>query len=155
MFALLLPGFLIIRTFAPAGRQHKTRLDASEEKTFEVWTNFLADGTQTWSTKHAPPFTEAIKTTIWQVMKTDTQAERLPIRWSSIWSGVGVSTRRGSLIITRVSRLTWRVIEVFFTSNRRTCRRLTLLFLRPRLKLSPARPRLPARRPKQYRNRTR
>jgi PEP-CTERM motif-containing protein len=37
----------------------------------------LAGGTQTWSTTHAPAFTPAIESTIWQVLKTDTEAQAI------------------------------------------------------------------------------
>jgi len=43
----------------------------------EAWTNFLAGGTQTWSTTPAPAFTPAIESTIWQVLNTDTPAEAI------------------------------------------------------------------------------
>jgi hypothetical protein len=52
-------------------------LTPQEARTFQVWSNYLAKGPQTWSTVHAPPFTPAIRSTIWQVLKSDTQAQQL------------------------------------------------------------------------------
>ena len=52
-------------------------LTPAEAKTFEAWTKFLAEGTPTWSTTHAPAFTPAIESTIWQVLKTDTAAQSI------------------------------------------------------------------------------
>ncbi len=43
----------------------------------EAWTNFLAGGPQTWATTHAPAFTPAVRSTIWQVLKTDTEAQSI------------------------------------------------------------------------------
>jgi hypothetical protein len=60
-----------------AAATKKLVLTPSEVRTFEAWTNFLAAGTQTWSTTHAPAFTPAIESTIWQVLKTDTTAEAI------------------------------------------------------------------------------
>ena len=60
-----------------AATTKKFVLTASDAKTFEAWTNFLADGTETWSKTHAPPFTPAIESTIWQVLKTDTVTESI------------------------------------------------------------------------------
>jgi len=60
-----------------AAATKKLVLTPSEVQTFEVWTKFLSDGTETWSTTHAPPFTQAIKSTIWQVLKTDTAAQAI------------------------------------------------------------------------------
>lgn len=49
----------------------------ANEKVFVAWTHFLADGETTWSHKAAPVFTPAIRSTIWQVLKTDSQAQSL------------------------------------------------------------------------------
>jgi hypothetical protein len=60
-----------------AATTKKFVLTPSEAHVFQVWTNYLAQSPQTWSTTHAPAFTPAIKSTIWQVIKTDTQAQAL------------------------------------------------------------------------------
>jgi hypothetical protein len=62
---------------AQAAAAKRFVLTPQEARLFEVWSNYLAKGPQTWSTTHAPAFTPAIKTTIWQVLKTDTQAQQL------------------------------------------------------------------------------
>ena len=60
-----------------AATTKKLVLTPQELKTFEAWTRYLSEGTQTWSTTHAPAFTPAIRSTIWQVLKTDTQAQSI------------------------------------------------------------------------------
>jgi len=78
MSRVVLAGALILGVLPlQAATTKKFVLSASEVKTFKAWTNFLADGTQTWSTTHAPPITPAIKSTIWDVLKTDTVAEAI------------------------------------------------------------------------------
>jgi hypothetical protein len=78
LLPLVLTGFLIL-WIQPlqAATIKKLVLSPSEVKTFEAWTSFLAEGTQTWSKTHAPAFTPAIRSTIWQVLKTDTQAQSI------------------------------------------------------------------------------
>jgi hypothetical protein len=56
---------------------HKITLSPAEVQVFHHWTKFLSGGTPTWSTTHAPEFTPQIRSTIWQVIKTDTQAQSL------------------------------------------------------------------------------
>jgi hypothetical protein len=70
---LLIPGIQLVQ----AATTKKIVLTPSELKTFEAWTSYLAKGTDTWSMTHAPAFTPAIRTTIWQVLKTDTQAQSI------------------------------------------------------------------------------
>jgi hypothetical protein len=78
LLPLVLTGALILGIQPlQAATAKKFVLTPTEAKTFEAWTNYLAQGTQTWSTTHAPAFTPAIKSTIWQVLKTDTQAQSL------------------------------------------------------------------------------
>ncbi len=78
LLRIVLAGALILGVQPlQAATTKKFALTPSEAKTFEVWTNFLADGTETWSTTHAPPFTPAIRATIWQVLKTDTAAQSI------------------------------------------------------------------------------
>ncbi len=60
-----------------AATAKKLALTPSEVQTFEVWTKFLSAGVSTWTTTHAPAFTPAVESTIWQVLKTDTQAQSL------------------------------------------------------------------------------
>jgi hypothetical protein len=62
---------------AEAAAAKKLVLTPSDKQVFVAWTNFLSAGPSTWSAKHAPAFTPAINTTIWQVLKTDTQAQSL------------------------------------------------------------------------------
>jgi len=76
LFGVVLAGTLLFGVQSlQAATAKKFVLTPSEAKTFEAWTNFLSAGTETWSTTHAPAFTPAIKTTIWDVLKTDTTAE--------------------------------------------------------------------------------
>ena len=78
MFPLVLAGALILGIQPlQAATTKKFVLTPAEAKTFEAWTKFLAEGTQTWSTTHAPAFTPAIESTIWQVLKTDTEAQSI------------------------------------------------------------------------------
>jgi hypothetical protein len=62
---------------ARAAKIKKLVLTPSEAKVFVSWSHFLANGETTWSQRHAPAFTPAIRTTIWQILKTDTQAQSL------------------------------------------------------------------------------
>jgi hypothetical protein len=62
---------------ANAAAVKKYVITPSNERVFVAWTNYLSAGPQLWSTKHAPSFTPAIKSTIWQVLKTDTQDQSL------------------------------------------------------------------------------
>jgi hypothetical protein len=78
LFPLVLTGALLFGMQPlQAAATKKLVLSPSEARTFEAWTQFLAGGTQTWSTTHAPTFTAAIRSTIWQLLKTDTPAEAL------------------------------------------------------------------------------
>ena len=78
LFPLVLTGALLFGMQPlQAAATKKLVLRPSEAQTFEAWTNFLAGGTQTWSTTHAPAFTPAIKSTIWRVLKTDTEAQSI------------------------------------------------------------------------------
>ncbi len=78
LFRVVLAGALILAVQPlQAATTKKLVLTPTEAKTFEAWTNFLAEGTQTWSTTHAPAFTPAIESTIWQVLNTDTQAQAI------------------------------------------------------------------------------
>ena len=62
---------------AHAAAVKKFVVTPANERVFVAWTHFLSAGPQLWSRKHAPSFTPAIKTTIWQILKTDTQAQSL------------------------------------------------------------------------------
>jgi hypothetical protein len=55
----------------------KFTLTPGEAQVFRTWTKYLSTGPQVWSTTQAPTFTPAIRSTIWQVLKTDTQAQAL------------------------------------------------------------------------------
>ncbi len=78
MFRVVLASALILGVQPlQAAATKKLVLTPSEVRTFEVWTKFLSDGTETWSKTHAPPFTPAIKSTIWDVLKTDTTAQAI------------------------------------------------------------------------------
>ncbi|MGC8642026.1 MAG: hypothetical protein ACP5XB_19345 [Isosphaeraceae bacterium] len=55
----------------------KLALSPANAKVFVAWTNFLDKGEQTWSRTPAPSFSPAIRSTIWQVLKTDSQAQSL------------------------------------------------------------------------------
>lgn len=78
LLPLVLIGSLILGIpRLEAATTKKLVLTPSELKTFEAWTSFLAEGPETWSTTHAPAFTPDIRSTIWQVLKTDTQAQSI------------------------------------------------------------------------------
>jgi hypothetical protein len=78
LFPLVLTGALLFGMQPlQAAATKKFVLTPAEAKTFEAWTNFLAKGSQTWSTAHAPAFTPAVRSTIWQVLKTDTEAQSI------------------------------------------------------------------------------
>ena len=78
MFPLVLTGALLFGMQPlQAATTKRFVLTTAEAKTFEAWTKFLAEGTPTWSTTHAPAFTPAIESTIWQVLKTDTEAQSI------------------------------------------------------------------------------
>jgi hypothetical protein len=76
LFPLVLTGTLLFGMQPlQAAATKKLVLTPSEAQTFEAWTKFLAEGIQTWSTTHAPAFTPAIESTIWQVLNTDSAAQ--------------------------------------------------------------------------------
>lgn len=78
MFPLVFTGALLFGMQPlQAAATKKLVLTPSEAQTFEAWTKFLAEGTQTWSKTRAPAFTPAIRSTIWQVLKTDTEAQSI------------------------------------------------------------------------------
>ena len=78
LFPLVLTAALILGIQpVQAAAIKKLVLRASEAQTFEAWTKFLAAGTPTWSTTQAPAFTPAIRSAIWQVLKTDTEAQAI------------------------------------------------------------------------------
>jgi hypothetical protein len=62
---------------AQAAAVKKLVLTPAQERVFVVWTHYLSAGPETWAKTHAPPFTPAIRTTIWDVLKTETQAQSL------------------------------------------------------------------------------
>jgi hypothetical protein len=76
LLALLGAGLLGPRPVHGAAAK-KFVLTANEARVFQVWTNYLSAGPQVWSSTHAPAFTPAVRSTIWQVLKTDTQAQSL------------------------------------------------------------------------------
>ena len=78
LFQAVIAGSLITGVQpSQAAAAKKFILTGSEVKTFEAWTDFLAKGTQTWTRTHAPPFSPTIRSTIWQVLRTDTQAQSI------------------------------------------------------------------------------
>jgi hypothetical protein len=62
---------------AEAATTKRFALSAQEARVFQAWSNYLAQGPDTWSQTHAPAFTPAIRSTIWQVLRMDTQAQSL------------------------------------------------------------------------------
>jgi hypothetical protein len=62
---------------ANAAAVKKYVITPANERVFVAWTNFLSAGPQLWSKRHAPSFTPAIQSTIWQILKTDTQGQSL------------------------------------------------------------------------------
>jgi hypothetical protein len=62
---------------ANAAAVKKYVITPANERVFVAWTNFLSAGPELWSARHAPTFTPAIKSTIWQILKTDTQDQSL------------------------------------------------------------------------------
>jgi hypothetical protein len=76
LLCILGTGWLGVQP-ARAAATKKLVLTPTEAKVFVSWSHFLADGETMWSKRHAPAFTPAIKSTIWQILKTDTQAQSL------------------------------------------------------------------------------
>jgi hypothetical protein len=76
LLALLGAGLLGPRPVHGAAAK-KFVLTPGEARVFQVWTNYLSAGPQVWSSTHAPDFTPAIRSTIWRVLKTDTQGQSL------------------------------------------------------------------------------
>ncbi len=60
-----------------AAAAKKFVIPPSQVPVFRAWTKYRSQGPQIWSTRHAPPFTPAIRSTIWQVLKSDTQAQAI------------------------------------------------------------------------------
>ncbi|QEH33086.1 hypothetical protein OJF2_15830 [Aquisphaera giovannonii] len=60
-----------------AAATKKVTLSGQDARTFVAWNRFLAGGTPTWSARHAPDFSPMVRSTIWQIVKSDTQAEQL------------------------------------------------------------------------------
>jgi hypothetical protein len=75
VLAVLAAGWIGPRPVEGAAK--KLVLPPVEPQVFVAWSHYLATGPQTWSTTHAPAFTPAIRSTIWQVLKTDTQSHQL------------------------------------------------------------------------------
>jgi PEP-CTERM motif len=75
VLTLLAAGSIGPRPAEAAAR--KLKLNPAETKTFVAWSHYLATGPHTWSTTHAPAFSTAIRSTIWQIVKTDTQSQQL------------------------------------------------------------------------------
>jgi hypothetical protein len=76
----------------------------ANERVFVAWTKYLSAGPQVWSNKHAPSFTPAITSTIWQILKTDTQAQSLanPMIDYLLWRR-GLDPKRFTANHTRLS----------------------------------------------------
>jgi hypothetical protein len=81
-----LPAYLLLATIsvglfgpgvAEAAPTKRLALTPANARVFVTWTNFLDKGETTWSRRQAPSFTPAIRSTIWQVLKTDSQAQSL------------------------------------------------------------------------------
>ena len=119
LFRLVLAGALILGVQPlQAATTKRFVLTPAEAKTFEAWTKFLAEGTPTWSTTHAPAFTPAIESTIWQVLKTDTAAQSICQSDDRV---SGVASQSGSDPVHRLppESLTrpGAVIELSFSSS--------------------------------------
>jgi hypothetical protein len=89
---------------ANAAAVKKYVITPANERVFVAWTNFLTAGPQLWSEKHAPSFTPAIKSTIWQILKTDTQDQSLanPMIDYLLWRR-GLDPKRFTANHTRLS----------------------------------------------------
>src|SRR5438270_4367431 len=76
----------------------------ANERVFVAWTKYLSAGPQVWSNKHAPSFTPAITSTIWQILKTDTQGQSLanPMIDYLLWRR-GLDPKRFTANHTRLS----------------------------------------------------
>src|SRR3954469_13018217 len=74
--ALLCAGMFGSRP-AECATVKKFTVPPGEAQVFRTWTKFLSAGPHNWSATHAPTFTPAIRGTIWQVLKTDSQAQAL------------------------------------------------------------------------------
>jgi len=89
---------------ANAAAVKKYVVTPANERVFVAWTNFLSAGPQLWSKKHAPTFTPAITSTIWQILKTDTQGQSLanPMIDYLLWRR-GLDPKRFTANHTRLS----------------------------------------------------
>jgi hypothetical protein len=89
---------------AHAAAVKKHIITPANERVFVAWTHYLSAGPQRWSTKHAPPFTPAIQSTIWQILKTDTQGQSLanPMIDYLLWRR-GLDPKRFTANHTRLS----------------------------------------------------
>ncbi len=52
-------------------------LSPQQQRYFQVWSEYLAQGPQTWSSVRPPSFTPAVRSTIWQVIRNDTAQQQL------------------------------------------------------------------------------
>lgn len=52
-------------------------LTPQQARTFEVWSNYLAEGPEVWSSTRAPAFTPKVRATIWQILRTDSAEQQL------------------------------------------------------------------------------
>jgi hypothetical protein len=89
---------------ADAAAVKKYVITPANERVFVAWTKYLSAGPQLWSTKHAPSFTPAITSTIWQILKTDTQGQSLanPMIDYLLWRR-GLDPKRFTANHTRLS----------------------------------------------------
>ena len=89
---------------ANAAAVKKYVVTPANERVFVAWTNYLSAGPRLWSKKHAPSFTPAITSTIWQILKTDTQGQSLanPMIDYLLWRR-GLNPKRFTANHTRLS----------------------------------------------------
>lgn len=95
-----------------AARVRHYSLTPSQAQVYRAWTNFLAAGPDVWSTRQAPSFTPEIRRTIWQVLKTDSQADQLanPMIDYLLWRQ-SLNTARFDFYHPRVSRVLNQLLE--------------------------------------------
>ncbi|WP_165219053.1 PEP-CTERM sorting domain-containing protein [Aquisphaera insulae] len=78
-FVLMLAGAWAIGT--GNGRveaaSRKSTLSPQQARAFAAWNNYLAKGETTWASNRPPDFSPAVRSTIWQIVKSGTQGEQL------------------------------------------------------------------------------
>jgi hypothetical protein len=62
---------------AVAATVNNSSLTSRDAKAFASWTYFLSGGVHRWATTRAPAFTPAVRSTIWTLLRSDSQSQAL------------------------------------------------------------------------------